>query len=167
MDALLRQVGQALSVMLGNPTIQLAATIAVAYLVIVWLATAVWVFVDARRRTRRAIVPYLSAAAVVIASPILFPLAVLVHTIVRPPTTVADRRVARLREEALVVEAERATCPSCGAPVDADWLLCPVCRTSLRHRCDECGQIVGLDWDACAWCGSAFLPPSEVVRAER
>ncbi len=153
--------------MLANPTIQLAATIAIAFLILVWLATAVWVFVDARRRTRHALVPYLSAAAVVVASPILFPLAVLVHAIVRPSTTVADRRLARLREVALRVEAERATCPSCAAPVDTDWLVCPVCRTSLRHRCDECGHVVGLDWDACAWCGSTFLPPSGVLRAER
>ena len=153
--------------MLANPTIQLAATVAITFLVLVWLCTAVWVFVDARRRSRRALVPYLSAAAVVVASPILFPLAVLVHAIVRPSTTVADRRIARLREVALVVEADRSTCASCGLLVDADWLVCPACRTSLRHRCDQCGHVVGRDWDACAWCGSVFLPPSDVVRAER
>lgn len=163
MDALLAQVGAAIGGLLGQPVVHLAFLVGAAYVVIVWLASAIWSFIDMRRRTANPIWPYATAGAVVLASPLLFPLALVVHRAVRPATTVADRRLGRLRDAALSAEVDQPRCPGCRRPIDPDWLVCPTCRTSLAHRCDGCGHGVGLDWDACAWCGSIFGPPAGVV----
>jgi Double zinc ribbon len=167
MDALLGQFGQAIGDFFGQPTVRLVLLVAAGYLVMVWLATALWAFVDMRRRTANPIWSYAFAAAVVVASPLLFPFAVLLHVIVRPRSTVADRRISALRDAALDAEVERPICPVCRHLTDEDWLICPYCRTALGHLCDHCGHAVGIDWDACAWCGALFGPPAGVVRAER
>jgi len=153
-DAILKPIGEAIGALFADPTVGLILRVAAAYWVVVWLATALWAFVDLRRRTANSILPYASAAAVVLASPVLFPLAVLVHRIVRPAATVADRRLADLRDAALAMEVDFVRCPGCGLAAEADWLVCPDCRRTLSHRCDHCGRSAGIDWDVCAWCES-------------
>ena len=162
-DALFGQVGKAISDFLGQPVVRLGLFVAVGYVVTVWLATALWAFGDMRRRTANPIWPYASAAAVVLASPVLFPLVVLVHIVVRPSTSVGDRRIEALRDAALRVEVDRPVCPGCGRSINEDWLICPVCRTTLGHLCEGCGHAAGTDWDACAWCGALFGPPAGAV----
>jgi uncharacterized protein with PQ loop repeat/RNA polymerase subunit RPABC4/transcription elongation factor Spt4 len=166
MDAILGQVADALDQLFGQPTVQHVVAVAFGYVVILWIATALWAFVDMRRRTFNVFAPYASAAAVIVASPLLFPLALLVHVVVRPAGTVADRRMGGLRDAALSFETERQTCPGCDRPVGSDWLLCPNCRTTLAHLCETCGHAVAADWDACAWCGASFAAPVGLVRAD-
>ena len=163
MDALLSEFEDAIAGFLGEPGVHLALLVAFGYLVIVWLASALWAFMDMRRRTGNPIWPYASAGAIVLASPLLFPLALLVHVVVRPAASVAERRVGRLRDSALMAEIDQPRCSRCRRPIDEGWLVCPTCRTSLAHQCDQCGHAVGLDWDVCPWCGSLFGPPAGVV----
>jgi hypothetical protein len=153
MDPIFKGIGDAIGGVASNPTVGLILRIGAAYAVAVWLATALWVFVDTRRRTANAFLPYAAAALIVLASPVLFPFAVFVHRVIRPSATVADRRMAELRDAALAAEVQHARCPSCQVTVDDDWLICPSCRQSLGHRCEQCGRTGGLDWDVCAWCG--------------
>jgi Double zinc ribbon len=164
--AVFGQVGDAISGFASQPTVRLVVLVTLGYLVMVWLATALWAFVDMRRRTVNPVWPYASAGIVVLASPLLFPLALLLHMVVRPATTVADRRMNALHDAALAVEIDRARCPTCNRQIDDGWLVCPTCRTSLAHLCDQCGHAVGIDWDACPWCGALFAPPAGMV-AER
>jgi hypothetical protein len=154
MDTIFKAIGDAVGGVVSNPTVGVLLRIAAAYLVILWLAAALWVFVDMRRRTGSPILSYAAAAVVVLASPVLFAFAVFVHRVIRPSSTVADRRMAELRDAALGAEVDVARCPGCRMVVDEDWLVCPNCRQSLGHRCEQCGRAGGLDWDACAWCGS-------------
>ncbi len=154
MDAIFKAIGDAVDAFLADPTVGLAARIAAAYLIFLWLAGALWVFVDMRRRSVNPVIPYASAAVMILASPVLFPFAVLVHRVIRPSATVADRRLGELRDAALEAEVDRPHCPECRALIDPDWLLCPACRQPLGHRCDRCGLTAGLDWDVCAWCGA-------------
>ena len=166
MDAILGPVGDALDEVFGQPAVQLVLAVVAGYVVILWIATALWAFVDMRRRTVNVFAPYATAAAVIVASPLLFPLALLVHVVVRPAGTVADRRIGGLRDAALSFETERQTCPGCNKRVAADWLLCPSCRTTIAHRCEGCGHAVSAGWDACAWCGVSFAAPVGLVRAD-
>lgn len=156
MDAIFDSIGDAIGGFLGHPVVGLVLRIAAAYAVFVWLAAALWVFVDMRRRSANPVLAYASAAVVVLASPVLFPFAIFVHRVIRPPATVADRRMADLRDAVLAAELDRPHCPDCRALVEVDWLLCPSCRRSLTHRCDRCGRTAGLDWDVCAWCGGSL-----------
>jgi len=167
MDQILSQIGDAIGGVVANPTVQLILAVTAGYVVIVWLASALWAFVDMRRRTSNAFVPYATAGLVIVASPILFPFALLLHFAVRPRQTVADARMSQLRDAALESEVDVPLCPSCGKAIGDDWLICPRCRATLAHRCDRCGRAVSLDWDACAWCGASFDPPSGAVRTDR
>jgi len=155
-DAILNTIAHAIGAVLDDPTVSWVLRVAAAYWVLVWLATALWAFVDLRRRTTSPVIPYASAAAVILASPILFPFVVLVHRIVRPAATVADRRMADLRDAVLAGEVDLVRCPSCGIATHEEWLLCPNCRRTLGHRCESCGRTAGVDWDLCARCGSAL-----------
>ena len=156
MDAIFDSIGDAIGGFLGDPAVALVLRIAAAYTVFVWLATALWVFVDMRRRTSNPVLAYASATVVVLASPLLFPFAVLVHRVIRPSATVADRRMADLRDAVLAAEVDQPHCPDCRALLEPDWLLCPNCRQQLAHRCERCGRTAGLDWDVCAWCGASL-----------
>ena len=130
MSELLDQLGQAAGNVAAEPVVRIGLSVAFAYLVLLWLASALWAFVDMRRRTRSAVMPYAIAGLVIVASPVLFPLALLLHVIVRPRETVADRRLERLRDAALEAETEVPVCPSCNRLVEDDWLVCPACRVS-------------------------------------
>ena len=72
MDALLNQLGQ--GGVAAEPVVRVGLLVAFAYLVLLWLASALWAFVDMRRRTRSAAMPYATAGLVIVASPVLFPL---------------------------------------------------------------------------------------------
>jgi predicted RNA-binding Zn-ribbon protein involved in translation (DUF1610 family) len=167
MDGLLDQLGQGVGDFAGDPVIRVVVSVAFAYLVLLWLAAALWAFVDMRRRTTSAVTPYATAAVVIVASPVLFPLALLLHLIVRPRETVVDRQVERLRDTVLEAEADLPTCPSCSRPIEDEWLVCPACRVTLAHRCERCRRAVAADWDACPWCAASFEPPAEAIRTAR
>jgi len=167
MDELLQQLGAALGRVGSDPRVWLTAHVAAGYLITVWLACALWAFVDMRRRSGRLVIPYAIAAIVIVATPLLFPFALLLHAIVRPRIPFAERRLDALRERAMEAELELPTCAVCRRVIDADWLVCPACRTALAHRCEQCGGTVPIDWAACAWCGSSFDPPREAIRTAR
>ena len=169
MDEIGGAIGDAFAAFFDNPVIGTAGRLIAAYLILVWLASALWAFVDMRRRTSNPIVPYVSAAFVILTSPVLFPFALLVHRVMRPDEFISEHRLLDLQERALVLEASTPRCPECGHAVDESWLLCPACRRSLGHRCRACGGTVGLDWLVCAWCGAELdgARPSDLRPAER
>jgi hypothetical protein len=140
---------------------------AIALGVVFWLATATWVFRDARRRIED---PWLVAMAAVlgIAPPFLGPL---VYLFFRPPDTVLDRRERELEiraiEERLAHEAMR--CPVCRGRVEASFLVCPVCTTRLRHACVSCNAPLEPIWQACPYCAAPVAPrnPADVLQPLR
>lgn len=139
------------------PIVRLFGLAISAYAVLLWLAAAWWTMQDARRR--HVGLPYLAAALVVLASPLLFPLALVVYHIVRPSATLAERRRLALEERLDELEIEGGAlerCPHCGTHVEEDWLLCPGCRGRLGYGCADCGRAMGTDWTLCAWCGAEF-----------
>lgn len=162
MSRLFDQLLQSLGDVLRAPAIQLGAQLIGAYLVVVWLASAYWAFRDMGRRTASPLPAFLDAALVIVATPILFPAALLVHFVVRPPETAAEREDRRLRAQALAMELP-AACRGCGATVRPDWLVCPACGTTQRHRCEACDRLVETDWEVCAWCANELAAPAGTV----
>lgn len=152
MSQLLEIAGAALGEVIGHPLVGLVARLLALYLSILWIAAAWWVWRDMRARSRDSLSPYLAASGVVLATPFLFPLAVVVYRIVRPSTTVAERRAASLRLMVMADEVEVPRCEACARPVDESWLRCPACGSQVAERCPACDRPVGLDWDVCAWC---------------
>lgn len=44
-------------------------------------------------------------------------------------------------------------CPACARPAEAEWLLCPHCRTLLKESCSGCGMQVSTWHSFCHDCG--------------
>jgi len=154
MGELVDRATEAIGGVLGHPVVQMALQLIVAYMVVVWLASAYWASQDIRQRTHHVIAPYLVAGAVILASPLFFVLALAVYRIVRPVETMTDAAERRLSEMAIAQELDRPACPSCDALVDEEWVACPRCATTLRTGCERCSRLLQLDWGICPWCAA-------------
>jgi RNA polymerase subunit RPABC4/transcription elongation factor Spt4 len=160
MNEILQGIGDGINQILNDPTVQTVFRLTVIYVGLIWLAAAYWAYRDLRIRTTNPLLPYGAAAAIILFTPIFFPLAVILYRIVRPPETVSEASERALAEEAMLVEVEKQHhCAACKRPVEADWLICPHCRTRLRRICSSCGRLVETDWSLCAYCGKDFERP--------
>lgn len=123
--------------------------VAIFFGVAFWLATAYWVYKDARRRIED---PWLIAVAVALG---IFPpfLGPLIYLFFRPPEYLEDVRERQLEiaaMEAAVGRDER--CPVCRSAVEPGYLACPICTTRLRQACRHCHQPLEPMWQICPFC---------------
>jgi RNA polymerase subunit RPABC4/transcription elongation factor Spt4 len=139
----------------------LVGAILIAYGLVLWLGTVVWVYRDIRERTHDTWSQKVSVALVV-----LFNIpGLILYLVLRPGETLLEAYERRLEKEALMAELpERRTCPSCARPVREDFLLCPNCGATLRESCSGCGRALELSWAVCPYCGAkgpqvAVAPP--------
>jgi len=131
--------------------------VVIAYIVLIWLASAFWAYRDMRLRSASAITPYVAALAIILFTPIFFLFGLLIYRIVRPKETIAEVNERALAEEAMLAEvASHSHCANCERPVHEDWIICPTCRNRLRRVCPNCEHLIELDWTLCAWCGKDF-----------
>jgi len=160
MGSLTDQIGEAIGAFTTEPLVRAVLAGAGFYVVLLWLAASLWAFNDLRLRHRNPALPYVAAASMILASPLLFPLAIVVYRIVRPAETIAQSRERHLSDRILDLETSASlSCPGCGDGVEEQWLACPACRTRLAHRCLSCQRSMGLDWTVCAWCATEFGRP--------
>lgn len=130
---------------------RIAIIIGFAYLLVLWVAALVWVYRDISSRTRDA---FSQTVALVLVLVFNLP-GLLLYLILRPKETMADQYDRQLEAEALLHEIqEQATCPSCRRKVEADYLACPYCRTSLRVPCESCGKALATTWVLCPYCAA-------------
>jgi len=128
-----------------------ALVAAAALAIVFWIGLAYWVNKDARRRIRR---PSLVLLATVVGLvPYVGPL---VYLLFRPAETRADVRSRNAELEALEAQVanRRPTCPECSAPLEADFLVCPVCTTRLREPCARCDAPLEPLWQMCPYCAT-------------
>jgi RNA polymerase subunit RPABC4/transcription elongation factor Spt4 len=139
----------------SNPVVQLAATLIVVYVVMLWLGTAYWAFRDMQARTENPILPYFASALIIFFTPLVFLFAWLMYIIIRPRETMAEVYERSLAEESLLAEMEKhLNCPTCRARVSEDWIVCPNCRTRLHRICPACQRLTEPAWSICAFCGT-------------
>lgn len=156
MNDILAGIGSAVAGFFSSPVVQFVFYSILVYLVVLWLASAYWVFRDMQQRTENAILPYLAASLVIVFLPV-FPAAIFVYKIIRPHEKIGEVYERNLAEEALLAEVESIkSCPTCARRVNDEWIICPTCRTRLNRVCPNCSRLVGLDWSLCAWCGKDF-----------
>jgi hypothetical protein len=133
------------------------------FLGVFWLSLAYWVYKDARRRLDD---PWLVGSAVLLG---VFPpfIGPLVYALFRPSEYLADARIRDLELQELdhaLRHVER--CPLCRAPVEADFLVCPVCSGKLKQACAGCGAPVDAVWQMCPWCETHLNQPAIVALGE-
>ena len=129
------------------------------FLVVFWLASAYWVYKDARRRIED---PWLLAMAVALG---IFPPFVgpLLYMFFRPPEYLQDTRERELEIKAMegtfdVVER----CPVCRAAIEPNFLACPVCTTKLKDSCRRCKAPLEPLWQICPFCETPVESPRAV-----
>lgn len=134
----------------------LVRNLAILVICVLWLATAYWVYKDARRRIADAWLVAL-AALLGLVPPFLGPI---VYLFFRPPEYLADVRERELEIRAMeerLAELERR-CPVCRARVEPAYLVCPVCTTRLKQACPSCGEPVESTWQICPYCATDIPP---------
>ena len=156
-EDLFGQLETAFTDIVESDAFQAVIYVVVAYIVLIWLASAFWAYRDMRLRTASAITPYVAALAIILFTPVFFLFGLLIYRIIRPKETIAEVNERALAEEAMMAEvASHAHCANCERPVHEDWIICPTCRNRLRRVCPNCEHLIELDWTLCAWCGKDF-----------
>lgn len=137
-----------------NNGLNLAATLFLLMLVVLWLALIVYTYLDARRRIAD---PFLVACATVAS---FFPfIGTAVYAIVRPPEFLEDAHERELEiraAELRVRQLREQTCPNCEFPVEKNYLRCPNCQRRLKDPCPSCGKPVDPRWGLCPYCETAL-----------
>lgn len=135
---------------ISNSGLNLAVTLFVLMIVVVWLALIVYTYFDARRRISD---PFLVACATIGS---FFPyIGTAVYAIVRPPEFLEDAHERELEiraAELRVRQLTEASCPNCEYPVDKNFLRCPECQHRLKNPCPSCGKPVDPRWALCPYC---------------
>ncbi|MSQ15008.1 MAG: zinc ribbon domain-containing protein [Dehalococcoidia bacterium] len=143
--------------------IQVTVAMIVAYAVALWFSLLVWTYRDIRARSKDLLVHLFS---VIIVTAFNLP-GLLMYLALRPRETLADRYDRALEEETLLRDLEeRLACPRCKRLAQADFIICPYCRASLRQPCPGCGKSLDLEWKACPYCTIAVSAAELSVSAE-
>jgi Double zinc ribbon len=120
------------------------------FAVVFWIAFAYWVFKDARRRIDD---PWLVGLATLLGlvPPYVGPF---VYMLFRPPEYLEDVRERELEIRAIEegLAHQDPHCPVCRAPIEASFLVCPVCTTRLRRACASCKAPLDPIWQVCPYC---------------
>ena len=132
------------------------------FVAVFWLATAFWVYKDARRRVDD---PWLVAMAAVLGlvPPFLGPV---IYMFFRPPEYLEDVRERELEIRAMEERLARGDqhCPVCDAEVEPAFLVCPVCRTKLKQACSACRSPLEPLWQVCPYCETPVDATPRVVQ---
>jgi hypothetical protein len=167
MSELGASIAQTFGDLIGLPVVGLAGRLLLIALTVIWIATAWWAWRDMENRGADLLLRLLATAGIVLATPFLFPLAVVIYMILRPPYREEGTRNLEVRLAELEIAAGPDRCPHCHARTVAGWQRCPACGQVLTVACPACGEPVGLDWQLCAWCASELpwtAPPEEEER---
>jgi len=128
------------------------------FIAIFWLASAFWVYKDAKRRIED---PWLLAMAVALG---IFPpfLGPIIYMLFRPPEYLEDVRERELEIKAMEESLLGERCPVCRADVDPSYLACPVCTTKLKQACRGCKAPLEPLWQICPYCETPVETPRAV-----
>ncbi len=132
------------------------------FIVVFWLATAFWVYKDARRRVDD---PWLVGMATILGlvPPFLGPI---IYMFFRPPEYLDDvrERDLEIKEMEERLARDEVHCPVCRADVDPAFLVCPVCTTKLKQACTTCKAPLEAVWRICPHCETPVVDTPTVVQ---
>jgi len=126
--------------------------LALFFVAVFWIGLAFWVNRDARRRIDDGWL--IGTATLVGLVPFIGPL---VYLLFRPPETLAEVRAREIEVRALetrLLQRPQPRCPVCRSDVAPDYLVCPICTTTLREPCVSCKAPLEPLWQACPYCAT-------------
>lgn len=139
----------------------LAATIAAAYVLVLWISIVAWTYRDIRERTRDAAFQVVAVLLVLVFNILGW----VIYMILRPAETLTEAYARSLEEEAVLQELEeQGICPSCKRYVTGEFVICPYCRTQLKEPCSNCGRPLNFNWVACPFCATTRAAAAAATR---
>ena len=137
----------------------LVTIVLVGYVVIMWLALTVWAGMDIFSRTNSWIV----RLGTILLVGLGFIFGFVLYLIIRPQSTVEEKKMRLLEEKILETQSRAFVCPSCLELVREDFLFCPNCGLNIRKECPSCHRALEIVWTQCPFCGvpvgTPTLPP--------
>jgi amino acid transporter len=126
------------------------------FVVVFWLATAWWVYKDARRRIED---PWLTVTATLVGLVVPF-VGPFIYMLFRPPEYLDDVRERELEIRAMEERLAKRDlhCPVCRSEVDSTFLVCPICTTKLKQACATCKAPLEALWQVCPYCETSVEP---------
>lgn len=132
---------------LATPEMQVAFTIVMVMLAILYVLSIIWVVRDAYLRGTTWYVWGIVA---------LVPLfGLIAYILLRPPMLRIDRDEQEL--EILLKQRQLMNygeCATCGYPVDVNYVICPNCHTQLKNLCSHCERALEPAWTICPFCAT-------------
>ena len=139
-----------------TPEMQMALTVIVVMLAILYVLSIIWVVRDAYLRGTTwylwgivALVPFIGVIA---------------YLLLRPPLLQIDRDEQELeillKQRQLMQYGE---CATCGYPVDVNYIVCPNCLSQLKNQCTNCGKALEPAWTVCPFCATPAVASSEAT----
>ena len=117
----------------------------VGFIIALYVLSVVYVFIDARRRGASAYVAWgIIASSRLWASSLPGPAPALLRG--RPRGAGAGYGPAR------APACPVWHLPQCGAPIEKDFVVCPVCDTQVRNVCPSCHRPLDAHWKVCPYC---------------
>ncbi len=135
---------------ISDGPLNLAISLLVLFLVVVWLALVYWTYMDSRRRIDDQVLVACATAAS------LFPyVGTIIYLILRPPEFLDDVRERAVETRAAQLRVKQLTeqaCPNCEYPVERSYMRCPSCHARLKDPCPSCSQPLDPRWSMCPFC---------------
>lgn len=132
---------------LWTPQMQMAVTVVVLLLVVLYVLSIIWVVRDAYLRGTTWYI-----WAIVALVPLV---GVIAYILLRPPLLRIDRDEQELeialKQRQLMNYGE---CATCGYPVDSNYVICPNCHTQLKNLCSHCEHALEPAWTICPYCAT-------------
>ncbi len=135
---------------INSSPINLAISLLILFVVVIYLALIYWTYSDARRRIVDPILVGCATAAS------LFPfVGTIVYMILRPPEYLEDVRERELEmqaAEARLHSLNYGLCPHCDHDIEREFVRCPNCLRKLKDRCVACAKPLEQAWTICPYC---------------
>ncbi len=139
---------------LWTPQMQMAFTVVVLLLVVLYVLSIIWVVRDAYLRGTTWYI-----WAIVALVPLV---GVIAYILLRPPLLRIDRDEQELeialKQRQLMNYGE---CATCGYPVDSNYVICPNCHTQLKNLCSHCEHALEPAWTICPYCATPVADARE------
>jgi hypothetical protein len=129
----------------------LTRDLVISVFVALWLGLAFRTHRDAKRRIDDGLLVAFATllGLVPIAGPLLY-------LLFRPPETLDEAHVRQIEIRAIEERLGRVEprCPVCRTVVEASFLVCPVCTTTLKEPCAACREPLEPLWQTCPYCAT-------------
>ena len=149
-------LGVTVSHIFHSTGVRVALSLLIFTVAVFWLAVVFWLHRDARRRVDDLWLVW--TATILGLVPVL---GLLVYLLFRPPEALQEAHARDVEIQALEARlaAVSPTCLVCRTPVEASYLVCPVCTTQLRQPCASCSAPLERLWQACPYCAAPVMGP--------